>query len=106
MTTREIGASVTLENRDDRGSVRVDLLTEANVRRTTTEAMTPTTAMTTERPPAYENEARSWPHWLVTVDELESFLIPAPSKRDAIEQVRFQCQTDDAGISARRARRP
>ncbi len=39
MTTGEIRASVTLENRDDRGAVRLGLRDEADVRRTTVEGV-------------------------------------------------------------------
>ena len=41
----EIRASVTLENRDDRGAVRLGLRTEADVRRTTVEGVVDTGAV-------------------------------------------------------------
>ncbi len=41
----EIRASVTLENRDDRGAVRLGLLAEGDVRRTTTEGVVDTGAV-------------------------------------------------------------
>ena len=45
MTRREIRASVTLENRDDRGAVRLGLRAEADVRRTTVEGVVDTGAV-------------------------------------------------------------
>ena len=45
MTTGEIRASVTLENRDDRGAVRLGLRDEADVRRTTIEGVVDTGAV-------------------------------------------------------------
>ena len=45
VTMGEIRASVTLENRDDRGAVRLGLLAEADVRRTTVEGVVDTGAV-------------------------------------------------------------
>ena len=67
MTTREIGASVTLENRDDRGSVRVGLLTEANVRRTTAEGVVDTGAVTLVIPEEIASEL-SLEHWITRTE--------------------------------------
>ncbi len=53
----EIRASVTLENRDDRGAVRLGLRAEADVRRTTVEGVVDTGAVESRHPRGDRNGA-------------------------------------------------
>ena len=62
MTTGETRASVTLENRDDRGAVRLGLRDEADVRRTTVEGMVATGAVSLVIPEGIATEL-GLEHW-------------------------------------------
>ena len=62
MTMGEIRASVTLENRNDRGAVRLGLRAEADVRRTTAEGVVDTRAVTLVIPDEIATEL-GLEHW-------------------------------------------